>query len=180
MTYYNQQFTEACYCGHIDIAKRLAHDHHIDHFSYKFGFVGACNNGHIEIAKWLVQDHQVDIHANDEYIFQTACSYGHIEIAKWLVQNHQVDVQADDNLAFKWAHERRQNQIIDWLVDEYRYSESPYYYHNETGYILNHEPIKGWQSCTILDCPIIYRGELDEQSVIAYMETLKRPKSARS
>jgi hypothetical protein len=113
----------------------------------------------------------------------------HIEIAKWLVHDHQVDVHVKEEDAFRWAYFNRHIKIIEWFINEYRYSQSPYYYHNQTIYILNHEPfeyilnyepLEDWQSCTILECPIIYIGELDEPAVIAFMETLKRPKSARS
>ncbi len=109
-----------------------------------------------------------------------ACKNGHIEIAKWLVHDHLVNVHEDNEFAFGWACNYRQDKIINWFVEKYRYNQSPYYYRNKTAYILNHEPLKNWQSCTILECPIIYYGELDEQAVIAFMATLRRPKSARS
>jgi hypothetical protein len=143
-------------------------------------FRWACYNGHIEIAKWLVHDHQVDIHAKNELAFGWACKDGYIEIAKWLVHDHQVDVHAKNEMAFGWACKNGHIGIAKWFIEKYRYSELPYYYYNKTAYILNHEPINYWQSCTILGCPVIYNGELDEPAVIAYMATLKKPKSARS
>ncbi len=78
--------------------------------------------------------------------------------------------------AFRQACDIRHIKIINWFVNEFRYSQSPYYYHNKTAYILNHEPLEDWQSCTILECPIIYNGKIDEQAVIAYMATFKKPK----
>jgi hypothetical protein len=132
------------------------------------------------MAKWLVKDHQVDVHIDNELAFQWVCENGHTEIAKWLANDHQVDVHADNELAFRWACENGHIKIINWFIEEYRYSQSPYYYHNQTVYILNHQPINEWESCTILDCPVIYDGELDEPVVIAFMATLKKPKSARS
>jgi hypothetical protein len=80
---------------------------------------------------------------------------------------------------FRYACKKKRTKIINWFIKKYRYSDSPYYYCNKTAYILNHKPLKKWQSCTILECPIIYDGELDEQAVIAYMAALKKPKSAR-
>jgi hypothetical protein len=181
MANYNQDFLEACKGGQIEKAKRLVQDHSVDvHVSDESAFRRACCNGHIEIVKWLVQDHQVDVHIWNESAFQSACYNGCIEIAKWLVYNHQVDIHADNGWVFLWVCRERQIETINWLVEEYRYSESPYYYHNKTAYILNHEPLNGWQTCTIQGCPVIYSGELDEPAVIAYIETLKRPKSARS
>ncbi len=144
------------------------------------GFILACGNGQIEIAKWLVRNHPVNVHLNDEWAFKSACRNGHIEIAKWLLYDYQVDVRANNNTPFKWACEGKATKIIEWFVNEYKYSQSPYYYHNQTAYILNQEPLKEWKSCIILGYSVAYRGELDEPAVIAYMATLKRPKSARS
>jgi hypothetical protein len=42
MANYNRQFTEACHNGYIDIAKRLAHDHHLDVHSYICNTIGMC------------------------------------------------------------------------------------------------------------------------------------------
>ncbi len=86
----------------------------------------------------------------------------------------------NNEYAFKFACFYEYINIINLFVEEFRYDQSPYYYHNKTGYIINHEPLDGWLSCTILDCPIIYYGRLDEPAVIAFMATLKIPKSARS
>jgi hypothetical protein len=146
----------------------------------ELAFISACESGHIEIAKWLVYDHQVNIHADNELAFRWACSNGHVEIANWLVQDHQVDIHADNEDAFKQVCKYRHDKIIKWFTETYRYSQSPYYFYNKTAYILNHEPLDKWQSCTILECPIIYFGDLDEEVVTAYMATIKRPKSARS
>jgi hypothetical protein len=146
----------------------------------ELAFISACLNGYIEIAKWLVYDHQVDIHANNEDAFIFACGNGHVEIANWLVQDRQADIHVNNEYAFKLACKYRNDKIIKWFTETYRYSQSPYYYHNETAYILNNEPLNEWQSCTILECPIIYDGEMDEAAAIAFMATLKRPKSARS
>ncbi len=183
MADYNEQFLEACKGGQIEEAKRLVHYHSVDvHEKDELAFRWACKNGHIKIAKWLVHDHQVNVHTHDKYedAFRWACCNGYTEIAKWLVQDHQVDVHVCDEDAFKMACENGHEEIINWFIDEYRCSQSPYYYHNQTGYILNHEPLKNWLSCTILGCSIVYRGKLDEPAVIAYMATLKKPKSARS
>jgi carbohydrate-binding DOMON domain-containing protein len=127
-----------------------------------------------------VQEHQVDIHACNDDAFQIAYQRGHINIAKWLVQDHQADVHEFYEYAFLSACGNGHIEIAKWFIKKYKNNVSPYYYHDRTGYILNHEPLKYWKSCTILDCPIIYIGELDEPAVIAYIATLKRPKSARS
>jgi hypothetical protein len=87
--------------------------------------------------------------------------------------------------AFRWAYCKGHIKIVNWFVEEYKYSESRYYYHNGIAYILNHEPIDRWQSCTILECPIIYDvvspdGKLDEEAVMTFMATIRRPKSTRS
>jgi hypothetical protein len=58
-------------------------------------------------------------------------------------------------------------------MEEYIYSESRYYYHNKTAYILNHKKLYIWGSSTILDCPVIYIEVLDESAVITHMATLK-------
>ncbi len=140
--------------------------------------MSACAHGRANIAKWLTQNYQVDFDPDHE--FRWAGERGQIEIVKWLVQDYQINVHAIDEGAFKTVCAFGHDEIIDWFMEEYRYSQSRYYYHNNTAYILNHEPLKEWKSCTILDCPVIYDGELDEPAVIAFMATLKKPKSARS
>ncbi len=179
MADYDRQFANACKGGRLEEAKQLVQDHHAD-LDMNDGFSIACGYGHIEIAKWLVQDHQVDVHSNNEDAFGYACLNGHLETANWLIQDHQVDVHACNEFAFIWACKRRHIDIINWFMEEYRHSQSLYYFYNKTAYILNHEPLEDWQSCTILECPIIYNGKMDEQAVIAFMATLKKPKSARS
>ncbi len=174
-------FRWACENGQIEIAKWMVNNYQVDvHFDSEYAFQLACRYGQLEIAEWLVRDHQVDVHADNELAFKSACYNEHIEIAKWLVHDHQVNVHLNNEHVFRWACIHKHIKIINWFIDEYKYSQSPYYYHNRTGYILNHEPLKKWQSCTILGCPVIYHGELDEPAVIAYMATLKKPKSARS
>ncbi len=181
MADYNQQFLEACRNGDMEETKRLVKDHQVDiHIQDDLAFKWACVNGHLEIAKWLVQNHQVDVHSNNEHAFRLTSETGKIDIAKWLVHDHQVDIRVNNEHAFKWAWYKEYVKIIEWLIEEYRYSGAPYYYYNKTVYILNHEPLNGWNSCTILDCPVIYWGILDEQAVIAYMAIIKKPKSARS
>ncbi len=210
MADYNEQFLEACEGGQLEEAKQLILNHPDDvdinhsivlackyrlieitkwlvnecqvnnHENNVKTFRWACYNGQIEIAKWLVHDHQVDVHVDDDSAFRMACINEHIELAKWLIHDHQVNVHAYNEHVFRWACIHKHIKMINWFIDEYIYSQSPYYYHNRTGYILNHEPLKKWQSCTILGCPVIYHGELDEPAVIAYMATLKKPKSARS
>jgi hypothetical protein len=163
------------------MAKWLVQDHQVDvHICGGLAFTWACENGHIEIAKWHVQDHQVDVHAEEEDAFRSACENGHVEVAIWLAHDHQVDVHVGDEFAFQLVCDNGHIKIINWFIEEFRYSRSPYYYHNQTAYILNHQPLNDWESCTILDCPVIYDGELDEPAVIAFMATLKKPKSARS
>jgi hypothetical protein len=147
---------------------------------YRTQFIIACERGQIEIADRLVQDHQVDVHDENGQVFVLACFKGDLEIVKWLANKYHADVHVRNEDPFKWACEKGHVKIIKWFIKKYRYSESPYYYYNETAYILNQEPLNGWQSCTILGCPIIYIGELDEPAVITYMTTLKKPKSARS
>jgi hypothetical protein len=86
----------------------------------------------------------VDIHegkispVNKIILFIAACANGQIEIAKWLIQDYQVDIHAKDEDAFRWSYRNRSIKIINWFVEEYRYSKSPYYYCNQTAYILNH------------------------------------------
>jgi hypothetical protein len=172
-------FLRACSKGQIDTAKWLIYDHSVNvHIDNDLAFRWACSNGRIDTAKWLIKDYQANVHTNIFSAFIEACTYGHIEIVKWLIKDHQMDVS--NGCAFKAAFENKQTKILKWFLEEYRYSDSPYYYHNQTAYILNHEPLQKWQSCTILGCPIVYSGELDEPAVIAYMATLKKPKSARS
>jgi hypothetical protein len=181
MTDYYQKFLYACRNDQIEEAKRLVQDRQVDiHANREELFRFTCWYGKIELAKWLVLEHQVDVHALNNIALDWACGNNKIEIVKWLVKDHQVDVRANSETALKWLYRPKHNQTINWIVKKYRYSESPYYYHEKTVYILNHEPLDGWHSCTILDYPIIYCGKLDEPAVIAYMATLKRPKSARS
>ncbi len=183
MTDYNKQFLEACKGGQTEEAKRLVQEQQIDvHANDGEVFRVTCWHGKIEIAKWLVSEHQVDVHALNDTAFKWAYGNNKLEIVKWLIKEHQLDIRADNEAAFKWLYKysHKYDQIINWLVKKYRYSESPYYYHNKTAYILNHEPLDGWQSCTILDCPIIYNGDLDEHAIIAYRSTIIRSKSARS
>jgi hypothetical protein len=171
-------FGLACKYEQFEIVKLIIQYHpaNID-TNIRFAFALACANGRIKIAKWLIQNCQVDINLDDA--FRWACENGRIDIAKWLVQDYQINVHTADEYAFKTVCVYGHKEIIIWFIDEYRYSQSPYYYHNHTAYILNHEPLNDWLSFNILDCPIIYDGELDESAVIAYMATLKRPKSAR-
>jgi hypothetical protein len=96
------------------------------------------------------------------------------------VQDHQVDIHAKDEYAFMWACAREHIQIINWFIEENIHSESPYYYYNHTAYILNHEPLNDWYSCTILDYPVIYNTMLDKDAVFAFMASIRKPKSARS
>ncbi len=140
----------------------------------------ACEFGQIEIVKWLVQDHQMDIHLDNEWPFKEAYKNGQIEMVKWLVKNHQVNIHENNEDAFQWVCYNNDTKLINWFVKKYRHTEKPYYFYKNTAYILNHEPLSDWESCTILGCPVLYIGELDEPAVIAYMATLKRPKSARS
>jgi hypothetical protein len=105
---------------------------------YKGQFVEACKCGQMEVAKRLVQDHQVDVHVKNEYAFQLTCRNGYIEIAKWLAHDHQVDVHVDCEFAFILACNYRQDKIIKLFTETCRYSQSPYYYYNQTAYILNH------------------------------------------
>ncbi len=147
---------------------------------YKEQFLKACKRGQLEEAIWLVHEYQIDVHMNNEQAFRRACEYGQIEIAKWLVQDHQVNVHVKDEYAFRQACIYIHDKIIKWFTETYKYSQSPYYYHKQTAYILNHKPLNEWRSCTILDCPVIYFGDLDKEAVIAYMASLRRPKSARS
>jgi hypothetical protein len=148
--------------------------------NYYKQYLEACKSGQLEEAKLLLQDYQVDVHIHNGLAFQSACGNGHIEITKWLVQDHQVDIHANYDSAIEFAYGNYHFQIINWFVKEFRYTELPYYYYNRTIYILNHEQLSDWGSCTILGCPILYIGELDEPAVIAFIATLRRPKSARS
>jgi hypothetical protein len=167
--------------NHIEIVKWLIDDHQVDAYAKRERvFRSACSRGHIKIAKWLVRDFRVDTNTENEYAFRMACDGGHIKIAKWLVNNHRVDVHAKNEYAFRKACKQGHMEIAKWFIEEFRHTDNPYYYHKNTAYILNHQPIDEWQSCNILGCPIIYNGELDEEAVIIFMATLKQPKSARS
>ncbi len=181
MVDYNMQFLEACKSGRIEQAKQLVTEHQVDvHGNDEDAFKWACRNGYIEIAKWLVQDHQVDVHIDYEKAFRWAQNNGQIKITNWLIEDHQVDEHATDKMLFKIACQAENIPVIKMCVEKYRNSGKPYCYRNKTGYILNHEPINDWQSCTILGCPIIYIGELDEPALIAHMATLKKLKSVCS
>jgi hypothetical protein len=75
-------------------------------------------------------------------------------------------------------------EIIDWFLEKHKNSDTPYFYHKQTIYVINHESINKWIyewiSCKISDRPVSYIGILDKPSVIAYMATLKKPKSTCS
>jgi ankyrin repeat protein len=80
----------------------------------------------------------VNIYADNELAFRWACGNGRIEIANWLVQDHQVDIHVDNEDTFKYACKYRHDKVIKWFTETYRYSQSPYYFYNNTVYILNH------------------------------------------
>jgi ankyrin repeat protein len=172
----DRAFINACTGGHLNIAKKYSVD-----TNNNTAFISACKSGKLDIAKWLAELNPIDVNYNDQGTpFLWACRKGHLDIVKWLAEDYQVNIHLCNEWSFGWACYNKNMDVIDWFIQTYRHHESPYFYHNKTAYILNHPPIDSWNTCTILDCPVIYCGKLDESAVITFMATLHKPKSARS
>ncbi len=198
---YNHVFKESCKNDQLEVAKWLATNYKIDSQTYKFVFeviftemckisdpyllihpveskiTTACANNRLEIVKWLLTDYNFDVNIED--VFRKSCTFNIPQFANWLIIHHNIDVHADNEYEFKYSCRFGLIEIIKLFTQEHNYNNFKYAYHNETAYIINHPELEGWKSCTILDCPVIYYGVLDEQAVIQIMGKFKRYKSAR-
>ncbi len=174
-------FEWACNNSQIELAKWLVIEYNIDvHANNHLIFINSCADGRFEIIKWLATEHNVDVHINNEEAFRYSCRNGFIEIAKWLVTEYNVDIHANNEYAFAYSCVNNHLGIVKLFTEEYNFNNFKYAYHNGAGYIINHPKLKGWKSCIIMDCPIIYVGVLNKQAIIQIMNGYKIYKSARS
>jgi hypothetical protein len=179
--YFDVLFEWACKNGQLEIAKWLVAEHNIDvHVDNDNLFKLSCTAGQLQIAKWLATEHNADIHTGNEEVFKYSCKNGYTEIVKWLISEYDVDIHAENEASLAMACQSGRIGIIKLFTEEYNFNSFKYGYYNKTAYIVNHPELKGWKSCTILNCPIIYRGDLNEQAVIRIMSDYTMRKSARS
>ena len=124
----NKGFKNACYYGHIEIAKWLySLDDKLNiHANYEEAFINACYNKHIEVAKWLMTlDDKPNVHAFNDYAFKFACYNRHIEVAKWLVticDSYYIEIEDEKiksweikNVLEDLYDKKEYNKIIDKL-----------------------------------------------------------------
>ena len=65
---------------------------------------------------------KINIHANDEWAFQSSCQNGHIEIARWLINlgesknYNKINIHAGNEYAFYWSCVNGYIEIANWLI----------------------------------------------------------------
>jgi hypothetical protein len=166
-------YKEACKEGRLDIAKWII-ETGIDNTLHPEFAQAACKYDNLENLEWILSiSKNIDI----EKSFTHACFYGNVNIMEWLSNNY--DITDYPNLFTKCQHK----STDQWFMDKFRYSSTPYFWHNDVYYILNRENSANWKHVLINECDVIYypsSKKINETAVIEFMAGLKRPKSANT
>jgi hypothetical protein len=120
-------FRDACRCGRLDEAKRLALEMRITpeeaRANGNFTLQLACAHGHTLTAQWLVSAFGLgpdDARSLDNLTLRWSCENGHTETAQWLVKTFGLtagDARTLDNWALHGACARRHTATARWLLD---------------------------------------------------------------
>jgi ankyrin repeat protein len=130
ISYSNEDaFRNACYYGHLEVAKWLLQvkPDINNSFNNEMAFRCACVKGHLEVAKWLLQV-KLDINNSYQSAFHLACEYGHLEVAQWLLSmKPDINMSVYNHYAFRTACVHgslvRELEVAEWLQ-----SLKPYLY----------------------------------------------------
>jgi hypothetical protein len=99
-----EAFAEACYKGHLEVAKWLLTLEGMDPCARECqAFVFACAHDHLDAAKWLLTLEGMDPCAQTCRAFVVACMHGHLGVAKWLLALPGTDPCAQNCRAFRYA-----------------------------------------------------------------------------
>jgi len=119
----NNIFTNACYFGYLDLAKKiygLRLSVNID-LSYlnDCPFRIACEFGHLELAKWLYSvNKNLNISNCDDHAFRHACYGGHLEVVKWLYSiKKDIDISRWNDNIFRMVCLNGKLELAKYLIE---------------------------------------------------------------
>jgi len=110
-------FTDAVFCGNLEITKYLAEQKDIDiHTLSDYAIVIAAENGHLHVFKYLeALGLKVNAYGDQALVF--AADMGHFHVVKYIVEKFNVHKNVLEECIF-WAGESNHEEILNYLKEQ--------------------------------------------------------------